>query len=235
MNPERIFSCAVKVSRRYQQGPPTQIGNHSRLTISFVYDHGPILIVHDAQHKELLRMMLASTDVIQYTVISRLTHEISRHEDTKITLDFYEEDEDDVNAFMDIVEPVLREMRKFGSYAEVKDSSSSGSEDGGEYVGAAAAPAMGVISCMRPTQIVTYWDCAHCTFASSDEHKICGECNKPREVNLNLEWQCHCHRVYSNAIVNCGRCGMWRCHKCTLLNESSSSHQCSLCGTERRR
>src|SRR6218665_2002246 len=218
MNLERVSSCAVKVSRRCQQGHLTQIGNHSRLTISYVYHHGPLLIVHDAQHQELLRMAL-TTDVTRYTVKNPLKHEISRHEDTTIILDFYQEDFYQVNAFTKDMERVFRGLDRFSSYAEARDSSSSGSEDEN---GAAAARG------------VTYWDCANCTFASPDEHSwICEECNWPRTVNWDMEWQCHCHRVYRNRVATCKHCRMWRCHRCTYINKSWS-HRCSQCRTERR-
>lgn len=229
---ERVLSCAVKVSRSCPHGHLTQIGNHSRLTISYVNDHGPLLIVHNAQHQELLRMVL-EIDVTRYTVISQLRHEISRDKDSTITLDFYREDKDAVKRFRVKMEDIFRGLHRFSSNSEVRDSSSSGSDDDAESNGATATAATNV-ACMRSTPIVTYWECANCHYASSNEHGwTCGECSVPRVVNYDLEWQCHCCRVYSIMVTDCKHCQMWRCYECTLINKSSSPNQCSMCGTYR--
>lgn len=233
MNPEIVISCSVKVFKRCPQGHLNPIGNHLRLTVSYVIGHAPSLIVYDRRHQELLRMVLA-TDVTRYTVLSPFRHEISRYNDSTIILDFYRDDEDHVRTFTDVMEVVSRVLHRFSSQGEARDSSSSGSDDDGEYNGAAAASAVSVRT-VYPASTDTYWECSSCHFASSDEHSLrCEECRLPRVINWYLEWQCDCRRVHSIMVAECNHCGMWRCHNCTFQNNSTSPRQCVVCRNYRR-
>lgn len=235
MNPEIVISCMVKVFKRCPQGHLSPIGNHLRLTVSYVIGHAPSIIVYDRHHQELLRMVV-KTDVTRYTILNPFRHEISRYNDSTIILDFYQDDEDDVRTFTNVMEDVSRKLDRFSSQGEVRDSSSSGSDDEGEHSGAAAAPSAATVRTVQPHSTNTYWDCARCHFASSDEHSLrCDECSLPRVVNWDLEWQCDCPRIHSIMVAECSHCGMWRCYNCTFQNKSTSPHQCFLCRTHRRR
>lgn len=196
-----------------------------RLTVHLNDGRTPSLIVRD-RFDVSVRQIFLDGEVVRYVFRSRHLHEISLREGHKLLLRL---DRCDANAsvFSDAIEAITRRLSIFSSEAQARDSDGSGSgsgsddESGPPGTMAAAAPVR--------LRIQSMWDCTVCDHANHPNQMLCGECSRYR----NDAWQCSCSRIYRLEKRKCAWCDIWRCHRCTFLNEATSPDRCYGCGSSR--
>lgn len=181
--------------------------------------HDLAIFDHD---DNIRRTMSIDSDVTGYVIKKLSVHEILLKEDDDIIVKL---DRSDANflLYCDAIEEITKSAGIFCCVHSVKDSDGNSSESDVEVgpPGAMAAP--------RGPRTQMTWDCHSCHQANRRDQMQCGECLR----NRTGAWKCSCSKVYRLEKLSCTRCDIWRCQRCSFLNEATSPDRCYGCGYSR--